>query len=52
MLTYCADPDIFLNIESREKYITHLLGLFDVYFSIGTEKFLLHILQIDGCELG
>ena len=51
MLTYCADPDIFLNTESKETYITHLLGLFNAYFSIETVNFLFQILQIDGCEL-
>jgi hypothetical protein len=51
MLTYCADPDIFLNIESREVYITHLFGLFNVYFNIATVNFLLQTLQIDGREL-
>jgi len=51
MLIYCADPDIFFNIESREKYITHLLGSFNMYFNIATVKLLLQILQIDGCKL-
>jgi len=51
MFTYCVDSDIFLNIESREKYITHLLSLFNVYFNIETVKFLFQILRINGCEL-